>query len=47
MPLAEAVKLRKELERAQDVGLVLTDELHLCYLVTPMSGTADPEDWNL
>lgn len=40
----EANFARTEFERLLDNGLILSDELHLCYLVTPFRDLVTP-DW--
>jgi DNA polymerase theta len=40
----EAVIVREELTRARQC-LILADDLHLCYLVTPIFGIPLPPDW--
>ncbi|ELR22203.1 helicase domain containing protein [Acanthamoeba castellanii str. Neff] len=39
-----ALALRDELENARR-RLIVADELHLCYLVTPIGNLLDPPDW--
>eukprot|EP00668_Euglena_longa_P012684 GGOE01015155.1.p1 GENE.GGOE01015155.1~~GGOE01015155.1.p1 ORF type:complete len:1052 (+),score=236.16 GGOE01015155.1:75-3230(+) len=44
--IKEASFARTEFERLLDCGLILSDELHLCYLVTPFRDLVTP-DWAL
>ncbi len=41
----EAIIVKDELARSRN-GLILSDDLHLCYLVTPIFNTPMPPDWN-
>ena len=44
--IKDARFVRTELERLLDHGLILKDELHLCYVVTPFKDLPTP-DWTL
>lgn len=42
----EALLVREELQRLQETGLILGDDLHLCYFLTPLREVGDC-DWAL
>lgn len=44
--MQESIFVSEELKKCQENGLVLSDELHLCYLVTPIGIQIEP-NWNV
>lgn len=44
--IEESLMLKRELEKARN-NLVLSDELHFCYLMTPIFNNSEPPDWML
>eukprot|EP01080_Neovahlkampfia_damariscottae_P003704 gene3704-6593_t len=44
--MSEAIFVSQELTRCQQQGIILSDELHLCYLLTPIGIQTEP-NWNI
>jgi POLQ-like helicase len=44
--MSEAVFVSQELVKCQERGIILSDELHMCYLLTPIGIQTEP-NWNI